>query len=154
MSINYQRLSIGDRLIRTKGFIFTKHHALYAGYDYENDQHIVAENQRYVGVRIIPLDQFLNEGKLAKVVYNDFSESQQEQVADKIANRLGTAYDVVEYNCEHFVNDVLKDKAFSRQVTIATGVAASAFAVFVLAKKAKEIIFDEKDVHEEGYQQT
>lgn len=60
MEIDYHKLKIGDRLVRTKGWVLSKHHVLYAGFF--NNQHLIAENQNGYGVRYITLDQFLSEG--------------------------------------------------------------------------------------------
>lgn len=116
MKINFTRLKIGDRLIREKGGIFSKHHVLYAGRDSITGKHIIAENQRNYGVRIISLEQFLQEGKLVRIDYNNFSYFQQTKTTLRIKTRLGKSYDLLKYNCEQFVNDVLHDTIESKQV--------------------------------------
>ena len=55
---NKYNLQIGDRLVRNKGGIFSKHHGVYAGED-DYGTPIVAENQRGHGVRLISLSEFL-----------------------------------------------------------------------------------------------
>ena len=42
---DYNRLQIGDRLVRTKGGILSKHPAIYAGNNFNTNQNLVAENQ-------------------------------------------------------------------------------------------------------------
>ena len=64
-NIDYDKLNIGDRLIRTKGGILSKHHVIYAGL-WENE-HLIAENQNGYGVRYIRLNEFLNEGKVTDI---------------------------------------------------------------------------------------
>ena len=32
MNIDFEKIKIGDRLVRTKGGILSKHHAIYAGF--------------------------------------------------------------------------------------------------------------------------
>ncbi len=119
--INYQKLRIGDRLVRTKGGILSKHHALYAGF--WDNKHIVAENQLGFGVRYILLDQFLNEGKLDKVEYNNYDDDTQTKIIDRINKKIGTNYSLIKYNCEHFVNEILTGVSESKQIKV--GIAIS-----------------------------
>jgi hypothetical protein len=114
LMINYQRLSIGDRLLRTKGGIFSTHHVLYMGF--WNGQHLVAENQSGYGVRYITLSHFLSEGKLEEVQYNNFPESTQIELIRRVNSKIGTPYDLLTYNCEHFVNQMLTGIAESKQI--------------------------------------
>lgn len=138
MELNYNLLAIGDRLIRTKGGIFSKHHALYAGFDFGINQHLVAENQNGFGVRIVTLNQFLNEGELVRVEHYYYSKSAQRLIISKIKNLLGRAYDSMFYNCEHFVNDVLNGKVSSPQVKKGVGVVLGLFALaFLLGASSK-----------------
>ena len=60
--IDLKRIKIGDRLVRNKGGVLSKHHAIYAGF-YRN-KHLVAENQIGYGVHYISLNKFLESGKL------------------------------------------------------------------------------------------
>lgn len=118
MTINYNKLTIGDRLVRVKGGIFSRHHAIYMGRDTHTNQHIVAENQTNHGVRYITLRQFLGEGRLVRVEYNHFSLMKQHLIFQRVNARLGRHYVFYDYNCEHFVNDVLEGRAHSPQLTI------------------------------------
>jgi len=124
MDINYQKIQIGDRLVRTKGGVFSKHHAVYAGF-HEN-QHIVAENQIKVGVRYILLNQFLKEGTLKRIDYNKHSVNAQEQIIERINNKMGATYSILNYNCEHFANEILTGIKESKQVK--TGISLSIIA--------------------------
>lgn len=113
--INYNSLRIGDRLIRQKDIII-EHHAIYAGRDYYTNEHLVAENQVNIGVRYITLNQFLDEGKLLRVEYNNNDSYNQRVILQKITERLNKRYHLIDYNCEHFVNDVLNGIKKSKQV--------------------------------------
>ena len=117
MKIDWNHLKTGDRLIRAKGKTIIRHHVIYMGYFQEG--HLVAENQERYGVRYIPLNQFLEEGTLTKVEYNHFDENVQVNIIDRVNQRIGKAYDLLNYNCEHFVNDVLKGVAESKQIKAA-----------------------------------
>ena len=121
--IDFNRLKIGDRLVRTKGGVFSKHHALYAGF-WEN-KHLIAENQNGYGVRYITLNEFLSEGRLTDIVYNEFPENSQIEIINRVNNKIkdNTKYHLINYNCEHFVNEILTGVAESKQIKI--GVAVS-----------------------------
>lgn len=114
MEIDFFKLRIGDRLIRTKGGIFSKHHALYAGY--WNGQHLIAENQVNYGVRYITLSQFLKDGKLVQIEYYNLDKKYWGNIIDRINKRLGRPYILIKYNCESFVNDVLYNVSKSNQI--------------------------------------
>lgn len=120
IKIDFTKIQIGDRLVRTKGGIFTKHHALYMGI-WQNE-HLIAENQNGFGVRYIPLNQFLSEGILERVEYHNYSENSQTVIIDKVNKKVGAGYDLLTYNCEHFVNDILKSVAESKQIKNALAV--------------------------------
>ena len=119
MSIDYQRLKIGDRIVRTKGGILSKHHVLYAGF--WDNQHLIAENQLGFGVRYITLDKFLNEGQIERTEYYNYDEQSQTEIINRINKKVGTEYSLLDYNCEHFVNEVLTGIAESKQIK--TGIA-------------------------------
>lgn len=119
INIDYEKLKIGDRLVRTKGGILSKHHVLYAGY--WNNQHIIAENQMGFGVQYITLNQFLNEGGFDRAEYNNYNDESQTEIIRRINQKIGAKYSLIEYNCEHFVNDILTGIAESKQIK--TGIA-------------------------------
>jgi hypothetical protein len=119
MEIDYIKLKIGDRLIRNKGGILSKHHVLYAGF--WNNQHLIAENQINAGVRYITLEQFLSEGKLDRIEYYNHDDKSQALIVDRINKKIGSNYSLLNYNCEHFVNEVLTGVVESKQIK--TGIA-------------------------------
>lgn len=133
--IDFTKLKIGDRLIRTKGGIFSKHHVLYVGI--WQDQHLIAENQVGYGVRYLPLNQFLSEGILHRIEYYDYDENSQTVIIDRVNKKIGTKYDLFSYNCEHFVNDVLKGVAESKQIKNAMALLIG-FTLCVLAFKSSD----------------
>jgi len=114
VEVDFNKLKIGDRLVRTKGGIFTKHHVIYMGF--WNNQHLIAENQVNFGVRYITLNQLLSEGELERVEYNNFNESAQTLIIDRVNNKIGTDYSLTNYNCEHFANEILNGIVESKQV--------------------------------------
>ena len=120
IKIDWNNLKIGDRLIRTKGNTIIQHHVIYMGY--WEGVYLIAENQNGFGVQYITLNQFLSEGTLIKVKYNHFDENAQVNIIDRVNQRIGKAYDLRKYNCEHFVNDVLNGVVESKQVQAAFAV--------------------------------
>lgn len=118
--IEYQKLKIGDRLIRTKGGILSKHHAIYAGF--WNEEHLIAENQNNIGVQYISLEQFLSEGTITRVEYNKLDENSQSKVLDRINKKIGKGYNLLNYNCEHFANEILTGISESKQIKAATAI--------------------------------
>ena len=124
-----QNLQIGDRLIRTKGGIFTRHHAIYVGNNW------VAENQSGFGVRYISLPEFLNDGESKDVINYNFDYQSQQIILQRIQNKIGKAYNLFTYNCEHFANEVLKSKPTSSQVQNSVGIGL--LGVLLLAVFAK-----------------
>ncbi|AXG71000.1 lecithin retinol acyltransferase [Kordia sp. SMS9] len=114
MSIDYQRLRIGDRIVRTKGGILSKHHVLYVGF--WDNQHLIAENQLGFGVRYITLNQFLSEGQIERIEYYNYNEQSQAKIINRINKKIGTKYSLLDYNCEHFVNEILTGIAESKQI--------------------------------------
>ncbi len=136
MEIDYNKIKIGDRIVRTKGGILSKHHVLYAGF--WNDQHLIAENQIGFGVRYITLIQFLSEGRIDRVEYNDFSENSQTEIINRVNKKIGTEYDLVNYNCEHFINEILTGITESKQVKTAIAIAIGVSLCLYAFSKTKK----------------
>jgi hypothetical protein len=129
--LNIEFLNIGDRLVRNKkgSLVGIRHHVLYVGF--WNNQHLVAENQTGYGVRCIPLKQFLGEGALKRVEYNNFDKNSQKIIISRVNKRLGKSYILLEYNCEGFVNEILTGIPKSKQIQNA-GVGVLALGVIGL----------------------
>ena len=106
--------NIGDRLVREKGGIVTKHHAVYVGNGW------VAENQVKVGVRYITVQRFLREGKLVRVERFGGNYWQRQTVLQRVESLIGESYRLLSYNCEHFVNEVLHGMPKSQQIETAS----------------------------------
>ena len=132
MRLNF---NTGDRLIRTKGGVFSNHHALYVGW--HNGYELVAENQRGYGVRYIRLNDFLAEGKLVSIERFTGNEYQRQSIVPKINTMLGRGYDLVRYNCEHFVNEVLHGLPKSKQIETAAVLGGGALLLLLLASAAR-----------------
>lgn len=111
-------LAIGDRVVRRKAF-GTKHHGIYAGLI--NGQPIVAENQRGFGVRYVTLSEFLHNDYSTLSHIEPLSEPGRADVLPIIEQFIGTPYNLVTFNCEHFAHLVQYGRARSVQAQIAWG---------------------------------
>lgn len=134
------QLRTGDGVIIAKSNIgWIQHFGIYLGVNALGHA-MIAENYIGRGVRIIPLDQFLNNSEPTRIERYKGDYWQQQQVVQRANERVGRKYNAVLYNCEHFANDVRYGRVESRQVRIAIGVVlAVLFLVFVLPKLAKRL---------------
>ncbi len=135
MSIDYNRLKIGDRLVRTKHGILSRHHALYMGF--WEGRHLIAENQLNYGVRYLTLHEFLSEGTFDRVEYNDYCDNSQAVIIDRVNKKINTKYDFFSYNCEHFVSEILHGVAESKQITNALALAIGVVFCGLILKSEK-----------------
>ncbi len=103
---------IGDRLVRRKGIL--EHHGIYIGY--YNGQHIVAENNPPHGVRYVTYEGFLDGNNLVRVNRFTGTELQRKQIIPFIESKIGTQYNLMNYNCEHFASEIQNGKPASEQV--------------------------------------
>jgi hypothetical protein len=109
-------LQLGDRLVRDKG-VFSKHHGIYVGV--HNNIPLVAECQAQKGVQYVALCDFLlRDGNFLKRI-EKFSgtEYARTQIIPRINQLLGTQYDLINFNCEHFAELIQTGTAKSKQVS-------------------------------------
>jgi Lecithin retinol acyltransferase len=125
MYLDLQSLKVGDKLVRNK-LVLSKHHGIYAGF--QDGQYWVAENNSPHGVRYVSFEQFLSGQKLERVEPFKGSEFQRSQIIPFINSKVGTNYDLLKYNCEHFANHVQTGRSSSPQVGIGLGLGLLAFA--------------------------
>ena len=107
---------IGDILKRAKG-PWSRHYMVYVGKI--NGIECIAENQQGVGVQYLPLLNAQNQGKI--IASEKFTGTEYERllVRSKIDELIGTNYDLVNFNCEHFARKVTTGKTHSKQVETA-----------------------------------
>ena len=125
---NLHNLKVGDRLVRNK-LVFSKHHGIYVGF--HNGQHLFAENNLPNGVQYVTFEQFLDGQRLERVEPFKGSEFQRNQIIPFINSKVGTNYDLLKYNCEHFANEIQTGKSHSKQVGIGLGLGLFAFIFLV-----------------------
>ena len=111
-------LAPGDRIVRP---IFatgiSKHHAVFLGADHAGTEW-VAENYFKEGVRLVNAVDFFSKMKSFNIVKFNGNYQQRVEAVKRALLKLGTPYDLIDYNCEHFATYVQTGKAFSKQVEI------------------------------------
>lgn len=135
---NRYGLQIGDGVIIAKSTIgWVQHFGIYVGLD-RFGRALVAENHQGHGVRIVPLNEFLNGGEPTRIERFNGDYWSQQQVVRRATALVGRKYNVLTYNCEHFANEVRYGQVKSRQVHIAVGaMLALLFIIFLLPKHSK-----------------
>lgn len=109
----------GDRIIRAKENGLVKHHIVVA-----NGQ--LAENHPDSGVRYISVAELNRSGNILEIQPFKGSNEERCQIIQRIGELINFPYNLQTYNCEHFANDVIFGKPFSKQMTKANVVVGSA----------------------------
>ncbi|MBL7683658.1 MAG: lecithin retinol acyltransferase family protein [Flavipsychrobacter sp.] len=127
--IRNNHLKVGDKLVREKG-ILSKHHGIYVGI--HNGQPLVAENQVGHGVHYITLSNFLKHDyrNITRIEKFPRSDYHRQQVVSHINSYVGTPYDVLTFNCEHFANLIQYGRAESKQAI--TALAATLIGLIIV----------------------
>ncbi len=127
-------LEVGDRVVVPKStWDFVQHHAIYLGY--WNNQYWFIENKEGYGVRIVSADVFfIGVNKVTRIIkfiprYN-YSRSNLYKYA---LTKPGRAYDLWNYNCEHFANEIQHRVIKSDQSDTGKGLAALGLVALVIA---------------------
>lgn len=109
---NLRNLQPGDRLVLPKSDLgFVQHHVIYIGYDhYGNRQYV--ENNIGKEVQIVSENHlFRNDYYLTRVEPFAGNNFQRKLAINRAISLIGTQYDVVNFNCEHYANAVQYNKA-------------------------------------------
>jgi lecithin:retinol acyltransferase len=116
-------LAVGD-LLRVTDIV--NHYGIYVGDGY------VIHNEKGVGVRLVSLDDFA----AGRDVYVDrrVPPHAQDAIRDIAFSMIGTPYDLLRFNCEHFVNLVYGGDPTSAQARVGGGVAALLAAWWFLSE--------------------
>ena len=110
-------LAPGDRIIIPKSeFRLVQHHGIYLGRNNKGID-LVAENKIACGVRIISLNEFIgNVNLITRIERFEGNNYERRKLVERIVSKLGQSYHLFDYNCQHFANDMLKNKIKSEQV--------------------------------------
>lgn len=107
----------------------TKHHAIYLGIDNSGVEWI-AENHKFKNAQIIPaVEYFASVDRIDRIEKFKGNNIERKQAVMRALKLAGKPYNLVTYNCEHFVNEVLTGKAESKQVN---NVFAGLFALLLI----------------------
>lgn len=124
-------LKIGDLIVRQKG-PFSTHYLVYVGI--HNGVKMVAENQVGSGVRYATLEEALAGNIIKRFEAFGGKEHERCMVIPRIEQMLGTAYDLVAFNCEHFARFISNGKIESRQVKTVSNLFILAGSAMMLFK--------------------
>lgn len=135
--IKQYNLLPGDRIVVPKSEIrIVQHHAIYLGQNHQG-QYLVAENKIGFGVRLITADEFFKDViEVTRIERFKGSNYERKFVVQKALSKCGFPYDLINYNCQHFANEVQHGKIESEQVeNLFAGmkVAAGFLLLFVIA---------------------
>lgn len=114
---NLKNLKPGDRLVLPKNELgFIQHHAIYIGNDvYGNRQYI--ENRIGKGVQVVNESYLFRDGyHFTRVEPFTGSDFQRRAAINRAIKLIGTQYNLVNFNCEHYANAVQHNKPYSKQV--------------------------------------
>lgn len=110
-------LKPGDEIIVPKSILnIVQHHAVYIGFD-GNGKDWIIENIINVGVRLISADDFFNGvSKINKIIPFTGSNEQRRMLVQEALRSIGREYDLINFNCEHFVTHLKTGIPESKQV--------------------------------------
>jgi Lecithin retinol acyltransferase len=110
-------LKPGDRIIVPKsGLKIIQHHALYFGQNHKG-QDLIAENKIGFGVRLVSaLDSFKDVNEITSIEKFEGGNYERKLIIQRAIQKMGQPYDLINYNCQHFANEVQYGKVESEQV--------------------------------------
>jgi hypothetical protein len=123
--VQLYNLKPGDELVVPKsGFDIIQHHALYIGYDHKST-HLIIHNNIHTGVSLISVDDFFSQVlKINEIIPFRGTNAERKILVQKALAKIGQAYNLINYNCEHFITEIKSGEARSRQLENAALTAA------------------------------
>ena len=132
MNNNLSRWNLqpADRIVVPKSDLrFVQHHAIYLGKD-SNGTDWIAENKVGKGVqRVTAIDFFNDVIGITRVEPFRGSESERINAVNNAIALIGSKYNLLQFNCEHYANVVQHKHAASPQVK--TGIGIGLLGLFV-----------------------
>lgn len=127
---------IGDEIIVDCGFY--QHISLFAGRS--NNINLITENQYGFGVHYRSLAQFLSRYPTNKILVhkNGLIPSQQARVIELANQLVGSPYNWLTFNCEHYARFLLTGKSESPQLNFWVGALSVGLLVNHLTKPEKK----------------
>lgn len=116
-------LKPGDQIVESLTSLgLAKHFAMYLGWD-KNGVEWIAENKKHIGVQVITADEYF-KSVLSIARFEKFSGNNiaRRIAVEKALRSVGKPYDLISFNCEHFITEITTGKATSKQIQVASGV--------------------------------
>lgn len=113
----------------------TKHFAIYLGWDHQGTEWII-ENKKGQAVRLVNASEFFGQViKIDRIQKYTGNNTDRRKLVERALSKIGQPYNLINYNCEHFVTEVTTGQAVSRQVQNAVGLGISIFLLSLLIKE-------------------
>jgi len=117
MNFTTLNLKPADRIVVPKsGIRLIQHHAICLGQD-KDGRHLIAENKIGIGVGLVTAEDFFKDVieiiEIKRFIGNNY---QRKLAVQKALNKLGLPYHLIDYNCQHFANEVQYNRIKSEQV--------------------------------------
>jgi len=117
--MNWKVLNLkpADRIVVPKsGLRIVQHHVIYLGQNHQG-HHLIAENKIGFGVRLVTTEDFFKDViEVTRIERFKGSNYERKLAVQKALSKCGLPYDLINYNCQHFANEVQYGKAESEQV--------------------------------------
>lgn len=115
--IKQLQLLPADRIIVPKsGLRIVQHHAIYLGQNYQG-QDLIAENKIGFGVKLVTADDFFKDViEVTRIERFNGSNYERKTAVQKALDKLGQPYHLIDYNCQHFANEIQYNLIKSDQV--------------------------------------
>jgi hypothetical protein len=119
--MNQKILQLGllpaDRIVVPKsGLRIVQHHALYLGQNHLGVG-LIAENKIGFGVRLVTAADFFKDViEVTRIEKFNGTNYQRKIAVQKALNKLGQPYHLIDYNCQHFANEIQYNLIISDQV--------------------------------------
>lgn len=139
-----KQLNPGDVVVVPKSELnVIAHYLIYIGRNSYGEA-IYAENIQGYGVRLITESQFVRENpKYKRIRRMNTTEYERSLAVERAKSLVGKAYDLTNFNCEHYANYVQYNTSFSKQVSntlnaaIGIGIGIALLAAFAGGSKGK-----------------
>lgn len=136
--VNFYKLKPADRIVVPKSsFRIVQHHVIYLGCDHYG-RHVIAENVVGNCVRIVSVDEFFANNPTVTRIVRFLGDGQRRKGAvQRALRKVGAPYNLINYNCEHFANEVQYGRSFSLQVGKAILILFAFVFAFIIFKDSK-----------------
>jgi hypothetical protein len=113
----------------------SQHHLIYLGADAQGVEWI-SENYKFQGVRLVKASDIFRPGKKFHVEKFRGSYQEREAAVRRALSLLGAAYNLIDFNCEHYAEYVQTGKTGSKQVDWVKNLVAYALLILLVSSLA------------------